>query len=250
MSYKDIQHFIKDLEEKGQLRRIKTEVDPVLEITEIADRVVKMGGPALLFENVKGSPYPLLINAFGSYDRMSMAIGAETLDDIGKDIHDLIDMSQYATMMDKVKSIPRLARLLTVFPMKVPKAACQEVVEEPDLSQLPVLHCWPQDGGRFFTLPLVFTKDPETGQQNVGMYRMQVYDNQTTGMHWHMHKDGREIYDKYRKIGGKMPVSVVVGCDPATIYAATAPLPKMLDENYVFWIFKKTSRSHSKIYDQ
>jgi 4-hydroxy-3-polyprenylbenzoate decarboxylase len=230
MAYKDIQHFMKELEAKNQLKHIQTEVDPILEITEIADRVVKKDGPALLFEKVKGSDYPLLINAFGSYDRMSMAIGACKLDDIGDDIQDLIDFSNYRTMMDKIKSIPRLARLLTVFPVKTLKAPCQEVVEEPDLDKLPILKCWPQDGGRFITLPLVFTKDPETGQQNIGMYRMQVYDNKTTGMHWHMHKDGREIYDKYKKLGGKMPVSVVIGCDPATIYSATAPLPKMIDE--------------------
>ncbi len=230
MPYKDIQHFIKYLDEKNQLKRIKAEVSPILEITEIADRVVKKRGPALLFEHVKGSPYPLLINAFGSYRRMSMAIGADKLEDIGKDIQDLIDFSNYQTMLDKVKSIPRLARLLTVFPIKVNKAPCQEVIEEPDLGRLPILKCWPDDGGRFITLPLVFTKDPETGQQNIGMYRLQVYDKTTTGMHWHLHKDGREIYEKYRKLGGKMPVTVVIGCDPATIYAATAPLPKMIDE--------------------
>ncbi len=230
MPYKDIQHFIKYLDEKKQLKRIQTEVSPILEITEIADRVVKKRGPALLFEKVKGSPYPLLINAFGSYKRMSIAIGADKLEDIGKDIQDLIDFSNYQTMLDKVKSIPRLARLLTVFPIKVVMAPCQEVVEEPDLSKLPILKCWPRDGGRFITLPLVFTKDPETGQQNIGMYRLQVYDNKTTGMHWHLHKDGKDIYEKYKKFGGKMPVSVVIGCDPATIYAATAPLPKMIDE--------------------
>ncbi|MFU0826427.1 MAG: 3-octaprenyl-4-hydroxybenzoate carboxy-lyase [Lachnoclostridium sp.] len=230
MPYKDIQHFMKYLEKKNQLKRIKTEVSPVLEITEIADRVVKKRGPALLFEKVKGSPYPLLINTFGSYRRMSMAIGADKFQDIGKDIEDLIDLSNYRTMLDKIKSIPRLARLLTVFPIKVKNAPCQEVIEEPDLNKLPVLKCWPKDGGRFITMPLVFTKDPETGQQNIGMYRLQVYDKTTTGMHWHLHKDGREIYEKYKKRGGKMPVSVVIGCDPATIYAATAPLPKMIDE--------------------
>ncbi len=230
MPYKDIQHFMKYLEEKNQLKRIRAEVSPILEITEIVDRVVKKRGPALLFEKVKGSPYPLFINAFGSYRRMSMAIGAGKLDDIGKDIQDLIDFSNYRTMLDKVKSIPRLARLLAVFPVKVMRAPCQEVMEEPDLSKLPILKCWPLDGGRFITLPLVFTKDPETGQQNMGMYRLQVYDKKTTGMHWHLHKDGREIYEKYKRLGNKMPVTVVIGCDPATIYAATAPLPKMFDE--------------------
>ncbi len=230
MAYKDIQQFMHKLEQKGQLKRISVPVSPLLEITEIADRVVKKRGPALLFEKVKGSPYPLLINAFGSYQRMSMALGAKSLDQIGADISGLMDISRYITTLDKIKSVPSLARLLTVFPIKVGSAPCQEVVEEPDLSKLPILKCWPDDGGRFITLPLVFTKDPDTGGQNVGMYRMQVYDSRTTGMHWHLHKDGREIYDKYRKRGGKMPVSVVIGCDPATVYASTAPLPKMIDE--------------------
>lgn len=230
MAYKDIQQFMKALQRKKLLKRITAEVSADLEITEIADRIVKHKGPALLFENVKGSEFPLLINTFASYDRMSMALGVKRLNDIGNDIKDLIDLSNYKTMTGAIKSIPNLARLLAVLPIKTNNAPCQEVIEEPDLDKLPILKCWPDDGGKFITLPLVFTKDPETGQQNIGMYRLQVYDKTTTGMHWHLHKDGREIYEKYRKIGGHMPVSVVIGCDPATIYAATAPLPKMLDE--------------------
>ncbi len=232
MAYKDLHEFIKHLEEKGQLKRIKAEVDAELEITEITDRVSKKYGPALLFEKVKGSPYPLLINAMGTYDRMSMALGVKQLDDIGNDIEHFIDMSNYLGLMKKFQSLPKLTRLATVFPIKLPtKGACQEVVEmEPDLDTLPVLKCWPGDAGRFMTLPLVMTKDPETGIQNTGMYRLQVYDKRSTGMHWHLHKDGREIYDKYKAIGGKMPVSVALGCDPAVTYAATAPLPKMIDE--------------------
>lgn len=230
--YKNLQDFVMHLEEKGLLKRIKSEVDSELEITEIADRVSKKYGPALLFENVKGSDYPVLINAMGTYERMSMALGVEKLDDIGNDIEEFIDMSNYLGLMKKFKSLPRLARMVTVFPIKLPtKGACQEVIEnEPDLFKLPVLKCWPQDAGRFITLPLVITKDPETGIQNMGMYRLQVYDKNTTGMHWHLHKDGREIYDKYRGLGGRMPVSVALGCDPAITYSATAPLPKMIDE--------------------
>lgn len=230
--YKNLQDFISHLEEKGLLKRIKIEVDPELEITEIVDRVSKKNGPALLFENVKGSDYPVLINSMGTYERMSMALGVEKLDDIGNDIEEFIDMSNYLGLMKKFKSIPRLARMMTVFPIKLPtKGACQEVIEnEPDLFKLPILKCWPQDAGRFITLPLVITKDPETEIQNMGMYRMQVFDKNTTGMHWHLHKDGREIYDKYRTLGGKMPVSVALGCDPAITYSATAPLPKMIDE--------------------
>ncbi|HYE11937.1 MAG TPA: menaquinone biosynthesis decarboxylase, partial [Patescibacteria group bacterium] len=232
MAYKDLQDFIKQLDEKGQLKRINVEVDSELEITEIADRISKQYGPALLFEKVKGSPYPVLINAMGTYERMSMALGVEKLDDIGNGIEEFIDMSNYLGLMKKVQSLPKLARMATVFPIKLPtKGACQEVIEEnPDLTTLPVLKCWPGDGGRFITLPLVITKDPETHIQNTGMYRLQVYDKNTTGMHWHLHKDGREIYDKYKKLGGRMPVSVALGCDPAITYSATAPLPKMIDE--------------------
>lgn len=232
MAYKDLQDFIKHLEKKGLIKIIKTEVDPELEITEIADRVSKEYGPALLFENVKGSEYPALINAMGTYERMSMALGVEKLDDIGSDIEEFIDMANYLGLMKKLKSIPRLTRMVSVFPIKLPtKGACQEIIEdEPDLSTLPILKCWPGDAGRFFTLPLVITKDPENGIQNMGMYRLQVFDKNTTGMHWHLHKDGREIYDKYKVLGGRMPVSVALGCDPAITYAATAPLPKMIDE--------------------
>lgn len=228
--YKDLQDFANILEQKGLLKRIAIEVDSRLEVTEIADRVVKSGGPALLFERVKDSPYPVLINAFGSYERLNMALEVASLDDIADKLYDLMNMANYMGFVNKLKSVPKLARLARVFPRKVDKADCQQIVEDPDLSKLPVLWCWPEDGGRFITLPLVITKDPETGQQNIGMYRMQVYDGKTTGMHWHLHKDGREIYEKYKKIGSKMPVSVALGSDPAVIYAATAPLPKEIDE--------------------
>lgn len=232
MGYKNLQDFIKKLEEKGLLKRITAEVDSYLEITEITDRVSKANGPALLFEKVKGSDFPVLINAMGSYDRMAMALGVEHINDIGEDIAEFMDMANYMGLMNKFKSLPRLSRMAAVFPIKLPtKGDCQEVINyDPDLTKLPVLQCWPKDGGRFITLPLVFTKDPETGIQNVGMYRLQVFDKNTTGMHWHLHKDGKEIYESYKKIGGKMPVSVALGCDPAVTYAATAPLPKMIDE--------------------
>lgn len=230
MAYKDIQDFMNVLDRNGLLKKISAEVNCELEITEITDRVSKQNGPALLFENVKGSKYPVLINAFGSFERLSLALEVNKLDDIADVIVDLMDVSNYIGLIDKIKSIPKLARLARVFPKKVDRAPCQEVVEEADISTLPVLKCWPLDGGRFITLPLVITKDPETGLQNMGMYRLQVYDKNTTGMHWHLHKDGREIYEKYKKMGGRMPVSVALGCDPATIYSATAPLPKEIDE--------------------
>jgi len=230
MSYKNINDYIKVLEKKKLLKKIKTEVNCELEITEIADRVVKACGPALYFENVKGSNYPLLINAFGSYQRMNLALEVTDLDSIAKEIEELMEMTNYIGLINRVKSLPRLAKLAGIFPKKIKNAPCQEVVEEADLSKLPILKCWPQDGGKFITLPLVITKDPETNQQNMGMYRLQVYDKNTTGMHWHLHKDGREIYEKYEKLGGRMPVAVAIGCDPATIYASTAPLPKIVDE--------------------
>ncbi|MCM1991667.1 menaquinone biosynthesis decarboxylase [Oceanirhabdus seepicola] len=230
MAYKDMHDFIEVLRKKNLLHEIEVEVDSNLEITEITDRVSKKYGKALLFKNVKGSDYPVLINSLGTYERMNLGLEVEELDEIADTILDFMDISNYATLINKVKSIPKLAWLARVFPKKVKKGACQEVIEEPDLTKLPILQCWPEDGGKYITLPLVITKDPETGQQNVGMYRLQVYDEKTTGMHWHLHKDGREIYEKYRKSGKRMPVSVALGCDPATIYSATAPLPKMIDE--------------------
>ncbi|MBU3126212.1 menaquinone biosynthesis decarboxylase [Clostridium tagluense] len=230
MAYKDLQDFINHLRDKKLLDEIEIEVDSELEITEIADRVSKKYGHALLFKNVKNSEYPVLINSLGTYERMNYGLEVEDLDDIAATIMDFMDVTNYITLINKVKSIPKLARLARVFPKKVKNAPCQEVIEDADLSKLPILKCWPKDGGRYITLPLVITVDPETNQQNVGMYRLQVYDKNTTGMHWHLHKDGKEIYEKYRKLGLKMPVSVALGCDPATIYAATAPLPKMIDE--------------------
>lgn len=230
MAYKDLEDFIKVLEKKELLRRITAKVSPELEITEITDRVSKDFGPALFFENVEGSKYPVLINAFGTYERLNLAFEVDNIDDIAQEIKTLIDMTNYKGLLSIIKATPRLAKYAFIFPKKVDRAPCQEVVEEPDLTTLPVLKCWPEDGGKFITLPLVITKDPETGLQNMGMYRLQIYDKNTTGMHWHWHKDGREIYDKYKKIGGRMPVSVAIGTDPATTYAATAPLPKEIDE--------------------
>ncbi len=231
MAYQDLQAFIKILEDQHLLRRVGVEVDRRLEITEIADRVMKTEGPAILFEKVKDSPYPLLINAFGSWERIKLAFELTSLDDVGKRVEELLDMSHYTSWPARFAALPGLTPLLRIFPKKVRHGPCQEVIEkDPDLTTLPVLHCWPEDGGPFVTLPLVFTKDPEDGTQNVGMYRLQVFDRKTTGMHWHIHKDGRRIYEKYKARGNRMPVSVVIGADPATIYAATAPLPKFIDE--------------------
>ncbi len=247
MAYRDLQHFLDKLEAEDELIYIDELVSRDLEITEISDRVMKSKdrNKAIIFTNVEDCDYPLCINIFGSEKRMAMALEVNSLDEIGDGIKEFMDMQNYKGIFNQVMALPKLARLYFSFPTKIPakfkKAPCQEVIdEEVDLDRIPILKCWPQDGGRFFTMPLVFTKDPETGQQNVGMYRMQVFDKTTTGMHWHLHKDGKEIYEKYRKLGiKKMPVSVVVGSDPATIYSATAPLPKMIDETMLSSYLRK-----------
>lgn len=232
MAYRDLQSFMKELDELGQLKRIDALVSPELEMTEIADRVSKAHGPALLFQNVANSKFPVLMNAMGSYERMSRALQAKNLDSIGADIAAYLELANYLSIKKLLKSIPRLLRLLYAFPVRsLFKGACQQIINrEVDLSILPVLKCWPEDAGRFFTLPLVFTKDIRTKQQNAGMYRMQILDKTSTAMHWHKHKDGSQIYKGYQESGQKMPVSVALGCDPAITYAATAPLPKMVDE--------------------
>ncbi len=241
MPYRDLQSYLEALKKRNLLTEIDIEVDPELEITEITDRVSKQFGNALVFNNVKGSKFPLVINAMGTYERLNLGLGVKNLDEIAHQIESYMDVGSYASLLGKIKAIPKLAPLPFIFPRKVKKAPCQEVVAEPNLDDLPIIKCWPQDGGKYITLPLVFTKDPDNGQQNVGMYRLQVYDSKTTGMHWHLHKDGKEIYEKYRRLGKKMPVSVALGCDPTIIYAATAPLPKMVDEMIFAGYLKKKS---------
>jgi len=233
MAYKDLQEFVDRLEREGELKRIKTEVDAELEITEITDRVSKAYGPALLFENVRGYHMPVLINAFGSPKRMAMSLGVKQLDEIAEDILGFMEIADQVpqSMMDKVQLLPKIAQVATFIPRTVRQGACQEVVESnPSLDVLPILKCWPEDAGRFITLPQVYTKDPETGKRNVGMYRMQVYDSKTTGMHWHTHHDGAAIYRKNCQMGKPTEVAVALGGDPAITYAATAPLPPGIDE--------------------
>lgn len=232
MHFKDLHAFINALDSKGELKYIDVSVSSELEITEITDRVSKAHGPALLFRNVQGSNYPVLMNAMGSYSRMSMGLGVSELDDIGDQFAKYLDLGNYLSIKKLIKSVPRMFRLLSVFPKKSKiRGECQQVIEKKvNLDTLPVLKCWPEDAGRFITLPLVFTKDLKSKQQNVGMYRLQILDQTSTGMHWHKHKDGSEIYKTYQNNRQKMPVSVALGCDPAITYAATAPLPKMIDE--------------------
>lgn len=236
MAYKDLREFIEELEKRGLLRRIQTEVDCNLEITEITDRVSKMEGRknvALLFENVKGYDMPVLMNAFGSYERMALALGVEKLDDVAEEIREILKLP-YISLQNKfsVVSLIPMAKKAVNFPKYVKNAPCQEMVmEEPDLDKIPILKCWPQDGGPFVTLPLVFTKNPATGKRNVGMYRLQKYDSRTTGMHWHIHKNGAENFrDMKAKGGERIEAAVAIGTDPVLTYAATAPLPRDIDE--------------------
>jgi len=227
-----LREFVRLLEERGELRRIRQEVDPVLEITEISQRVMRAGGPALLFENVKGSRFPLLINTYATRRRMSWALGVSDLEEHARTISELVKSQPPAGLMDKIRMLPKLARVATAMPRTVTSAPCQEVVETtPDLSKLPILTTWPDDGGPYITLPMVITRDPDKGTRNVGCYRMQVYGPRETGMHWQLHKTGRRHMRRYQELGQKrMPVSVALGGDPILPYAATAPLPDGIDE--------------------
>jgi len=237
MAWKNLQEFISELERKGELKRIAAEVDPHLEITEIADRVMKADGPALLFERVKGSPLPVAINLFGTKRRMEMALGVRELDDVARRIEELIEIPKGGGgLMEKLSILPKLAEAAKFPPKRVPKGACQEVVrrveEGATLADLPILHCWPNDAGRYITLGGVITKNPKSGQRNVGLYRLQVVDGKTLLMHWQMHKDAAEHY-RDGVAGtpkGKMPVAIALGGDPATVYSASAPLPEGIDE--------------------
>jgi 4-hydroxy-3-polyprenylbenzoate decarboxylase len=232
MAYNDLREFLKVLEDHGLLKRIRTEVDPILEIAEVNDRVVKAGGPALLFENPKGSKFPVLVNAFGSFERMRLALEVESLDEIGQRMLEFLEPEIPSNLIEKLKALPKLKRLADFLPKYVKSGPCKEVImrDNPSLDVFPILKTWPGDGGRFITLPMVFTKDPETGGRNCGMYRMHVYDSRTTGMHWHMHKDGAKHYRKAERLGRRLEVAVAIGSDPAVMYSSTAPLPEDIDE--------------------
>jgi 4-hydroxy-3-polyprenylbenzoate decarboxylase len=232
MAFRDLREFLSALEARAELLRIRASVSADLEAAEIADRAIKAGGPALLFENVKGHDVPLAMNLFGTMERMCLALGVASLDEIGARMVEVIEPEIPSNLIEKLKMLPKLARLADFVPKTVSSAPCQEVVEEerPSLAFLPVVKTWPGDGGPFLTLPLVFTKDPKTGRRNVGMYRMHVYDETSTGMHWHIHKGGAQHYRGFRRKRERMPVAVALGGDPATIYAASAPLPEDVDE--------------------
>jgi 4-hydroxy-3-polyprenylbenzoate decarboxylase len=242
VAYRDLGEFVRKLEKEGELCRVRAEVDPILEISEVTQRVARdprrkpnSVGPALLFEKPKGSRHPLLINTFGSVRRMELAFEVEKLEDVAARIQGFLAMESPQGLFDKIKLLPKLAELGSFFPKSVKSGECKEMVykgSDVNLLDFPILQTWPQDGGRYITFPLVFTKNPKTGKRNVGMYRMQVYDQRTTGMHWQTQKHGAEHFRQARAANpqGKIPVSVAIGCDPATALAGMLPVPPDLDE--------------------
>jgi 4-hydroxy-3-polyprenylbenzoate decarboxylase len=227
---RDLRDWIALLEREGELVRVAAEVDPDLEVTEIVDRTVKAGGPALLFENPKGARHRLLINQFGTERRMCLAFGVEQLDDVARKVSDILEMQPPSGLIDKVRGLQKLKSVADSRPHTARRGPVHDIVlqgEEIDLSLLPVQRCWPGDPAPFITLPAVITHDPRSGTRNVGMYRMQVIDRKTTFMHWQMHKDGRA---DWLATDGRIPVAVALGLDPITAYSASAPLPKHIDE--------------------
>ncbi len=236
MGYHGLADFIADLEKHQELHRIKSFVNPILEVTEVTDRVNKNLGKALLFEKT-GTNFPLLINAFGSDSRLAMALGRREIDSIAGDIISLLHIPQ-GNIFKKISVAKTISQIM---PSHIKgRGKCQQVIiRDPDLSILPVMKCWPHDGGRFITLPVVHTIHPETGKTNAGMYRMQILDKETTAMHWQRHKTGARHFEAWKKSGHKMPVSVTLGGDPVYTYAATAPLPENIDEYLLAGFLRK-----------
>lgn len=237
MPYHSLREFIDRLENENELVRIKDHVSPILEITEITDRVSKQpgGGKALLFENVEGSNIPVLINAFGSSKRINMALGVRDIEKIPNDIDKYLKIKPPSSLLEKVKLLPMLLEAAAFPPKMVSsrQASCQEVVltgDDVDLGKIPILQCWPNDAGRFITFPIVVNRTIDRKLRNVGLYRMQVYDKKTTGMHWHIHKDGAHFFHEFKKKGKIMECAVAIGADPAVCYSASAPLPFGIDE--------------------
>ena len=236
MHFKDIRQFIEFLDERGDLKRVTAMVDSDLEITEITDRTIKSGGPALLFENVAGSDASVAINLMGTHQRTAWALGVENIDDLTSRVRKLLGLAQGppSGLMGKVRALGDLVSVARTQPKIVRRAPCQDVVvtgEDVDLNILPALKCWPDDAGRYITLPLVVSRDPESGRRNVGIYRMQIFDRNTTGMHWQTHKGGAHHY----RVGEsqrlqKLEVAVALGGDPAAIWSGSMPLPPDMDE--------------------
>ena len=265
MPHNDLQSFIRDLDERGQLKRVTIPVDPILEISEIADRMCKLpaagdapppptdpvhgtlGGSAMLFENVEGSTIPVAINLFGSYERMRIALAVESFEELAGKVQRLVKPEMPTTLIEKVKKLPELAKIAGFGPKIVKRGMCQEVVhiDDANLFDLPIIQCWPHDGepghglkpadylegtGRYITLAGIYTKDPDSGERNVGMYRVQVFAEKLAAMHWHMHHDGARHFRMYKKRGERMPLAVVLGGGPVLPYAATCPLPPDVSE--------------------
>lgn len=246
MSFQNLKEFLNILDKAGEIQYIRHPVSPYLEISKWTDRESKkpVGGKALFFENVKGSNFPVATNIFGSPRRITIALGVHHLDELGDRIRKLIHFHPPKNLKETFHLLSTGISVTKFFPRreKTIPPPCQQVVhtgDQVDLSKLPVLHCWPGDAGPFITLPLVFTKSLATGKRNVGMYRMQVFDRNTTGMHWHIHKDGAHHYNEYRRKKLRMPVAVAIGADPATVYAATAPLPRDVDEMILAGFLRK-----------
>ncbi|MFL5808375.1 MAG: menaquinone biosynthesis decarboxylase [Flavisolibacter sp.] len=246
MAYKNLAQFIDLLESKGELIRIREYVNPKLEIAEITDRISKTsgGGKALLFENT-GYEFPVLMNAYGSEKRMCLALGVSHLDDVTAEIENLFKLlaAPKEGIIDKLKLLPKLSQFASWMPkVKTGRGECQQVIfqgEDADITKLPVITCWPKDGGPFVTLPVIHTKDPNTNSRNVGMYRMQVFGPRLTGMHWHKHKVSAKHFNEYKKLGKRMPVAVALGGDPVYAYSATAPLPENVDEYMLAGFLRK-----------
>lgn len=265
MPYTDFRSFIEDLERRGQLKCVDVEVDPILEIAAIADRVGKStaagsapppktdpvhgvyGGHALLFTDVKGSNLPVAINTFGSYERMRLALGIDSFESLAARVQQLVKPEMPTTLLEKMKKLPQLAKLAGFGPKIVKRGMCQEIIHADDanLFDLPIIQCWPRDGepgfgakpaeiedgtGRYITLAGIYTKDPDSGERNVGMYRVQVFDKKLAAMHWHMHHDGARHFRMYKKRGDRMPLAIVLGGEPVLPYAATCPLPPDVSE--------------------
>ncbi len=244
MAYSNQQEFIQALKSCGELVEISQYVDPKLEIAEITDRISKSGngGKALLFTNT-GYQFPVLMNAYGSEKRMCMALGVQHLNDVAKQIEDLFHLlsSPKENIIDKLKLLPKLGQFASWMPKVIKgRGACQGIVmSQPDITKLPVITCWPKDGGPFVTLPIIHTKDPNTNTRNVGMYRMQVFGPTLTGMHWHKHKVSAKHFNEYKKLNKRMPVAVALGGDPVYAYSATAPLPENVDEYMLAGFLRK-----------
>jgi 4-hydroxy-3-polyprenylbenzoate decarboxylase len=231
--YSDLNEFIADLDRRKWLSRIRESVSPDLEIAAVTDRVCKSagGGPGLLFERPTGFEIPVAVNLFGSMERMCLALGVGSLDEVAREIDELMTPKMPTGLLGTLKMMPMLDRLRDLMPKIVKDAPCQEVIKrDGSLDELPILKCWPDDGGRYVTFPLVITRDPETGVRNVGTYRMQVFDGRTTGMHWQRHKGGAQHYRVAERMGKRLDVAVALGPEPALAYSATAPMPEGLDE--------------------